>query len=99
VALIGGVNVVDTEPSKTVRVGCIVPYINIWGYSIMKTLIVLDRNNGCLERRNIVDFNDTLKSDIEQSFKLSMTHFGICWIEYDNYVIYTNYSNWQMFID
>ena len=65
----------------------------------MKTLIVLDRNKGILYQQQNVLFTDALKSTIEKSFDLQMTFFGICWIEYNDYIIYTNYSNWQMFID
>lgn len=65
----------------------------------MKTLIVLDRNKGILYQQKNVLFTDTLKNTIENSFDLRMTFFGICWIEYNDYIIYTNYSNWQIFID
>lgn len=63
----------------------------------MKTLIVIDRNKGILYQQKNVLFTDTLKNTIEKEFILSMTFFGICWIEYQNFIIYTNCSNWQMF--
>ncbi len=65
----------------------------------MKKLVVLSRGEGLLLSQNIDILTDEIKSEIEKKYRLPMTHFGICWIEYDNYIIYTNYSQWQWFID